>query len=137
MKPSLLLDTNILIYLRRRKSQHILTRFGERPVGDAVMSVVTYGELSFGVAKNGGNRARAAMEELVRAVPVLPLTQAVAEAYGELRASLAARGSIIGNNDLWIAAHALAEDLTLVTNNMREFQRVHGLRTENWVKQSA
>jgi tRNA(fMet)-specific endonuclease VapC len=66
-------------------------------------------------------------------LPALPLPEAAAEAYGTIRADLEAKGAMIGNNDLWIAAHALAADLTLVSNNLREFRRVSGLRLQNWV----
>jgi tRNA(fMet)-specific endonuclease VapC len=66
-------------------------------------------------------------------LPALPLPEAAAEAYGTIRADLEAKGAMIRNNDLWIAAHALAADLTLVSNNLREFRRVSGLRLQNWV----
>jgi tRNA(fMet)-specific endonuclease VapC len=66
-------------------------------------------------------------------IQVLPLVPEAAQAYGSIRADLERRGQLIGGNDLWIAAHACALDLTLVTNNQREFQRVPGLKIQNWV----
>lgn len=66
------------------------------------------------------------------ALPALPLPDRAAETYGFVRAELESRGEMIGNNDLWIAAHAMAEGLTLITNNEREFRRVRGLKVQNW-----
>jgi tRNA(fMet)-specific endonuclease VapC len=70
--------------------------------------------------------------ELVNLLPALSLPETVAEAYGTIRARLEAKGEMIGNNDLWIAAHAVASGLTLVTNNEREFRRVRGPKVQNW-----
>jgi tRNA(fMet)-specific endonuclease VapC len=78
--------------------------------------------------------AAAHLAALLETVQVLPLPLEAARRYGELRAQLQRIGQPIGSNDLWIAAHALADDLTLVTNNEREFQRVPGLRVENWAR---
>jgi tRNA(fMet)-specific endonuclease VapC len=72
------------------------------------------------------------LRELVQLLPALPLPEAAAESYGTIRADLESKGEVIGNNDLWIAAHALASGLTLVTNNEKEFRRVRGLRVQNW-----
>ena len=73
------------------------------------------------------------LEELAALMPVLPLPEQAALTYGAIRAALEARGEIIGNNDLWIAAHAKFAALTLVTNNDREFRRVKGLKVQNWI----
>jgi tRNA(fMet)-specific endonuclease VapC len=78
--------------------------------------------------------AAAHLAALLETVQVLPLPLEAARRYGALRAQLQRIGQPIGSNDLWIAAHALADDLTLVTNNEREFQRVPGLRVENWAR---
>jgi len=72
------------------------------------------------------------LHKLPEAIPALPLPENAAEAYGRIRADLAIRGEMIGNNNLWIAAHALAAELTLVTNNEKEFRRVLGLKIQNW-----
>jgi tRNA(fMet)-specific endonuclease VapC len=90
-------------------------------------------KLVYGAAKSA-HRAAAfdRLRELVQWLPALALPESAAEAYGTIRAGLAAKGEMIGNNDLWIAAHALAAKLTLVTNNEREFQRVPSLKLQNW-----
>lgn len=73
------------------------------------------------------------LRELTEYLPALPLPTSAGETYGEIRTRLESRGQMIGNNDLWIAAHAVAADLTLVTNNERGFRRVHGLKIKNWL----
>ena len=97
--------------------------------------MVAYGELAFGECMSV-RRAEAAahLTALLETLQVLPLPLQAARKYAEVRAQLQRSGQPIGSNDLWIAAHALAEDLTLVTNNEREFQRVPGLRIENWAR---
>ena len=129
-----LLDTNICIYIRQRRPPSVLRRFARLMPGDACLSVVTYGELRYGVAKSRERaRAETLLRELVELLPVAPLPPDAGEAYGDIRAALEAKGQTIGNNDLWIAAHARAAGLVLVTNNGREFTRVAGLTVENWV----
>ncbi len=133
MEPRFLLDTNICIYVRRQKPEKVLRRFRALRQGEAALSVITFGELLYGAAKSA-QRAEALerLEELAHLLPVLPLPEAAAEAYGIMRAELERKGEMIGNNDLWIAAHAKAAGLTLVTNNEREFRRVRGLKLQNW-----
>jgi len=133
MEPRFLLDTNICIYVRRQKPEKVLRRFRALRQGEAALSVITFGELLYGAAKSV-QRAEALerLEELAHLLPVLPLPEAAAEAYGIMRAELERKGEMIGNNDLWIAAHAKAAGLTLVTNNEREFRRVRGLKLQNW-----
>ncbi len=133
MEPRFLLDTNICIYVRRQKPEKVLRRFRALRQGEAALSVITFGELLYGAAKSV-QRAEALerLEELAHLLPVLPLPEAAAEAYGIMRAELERKGEMIGNNDLWIAAHAKAAGLTLVTNNEREFRRVRGLKVRNW-----
>jgi tRNA(fMet)-specific endonuclease VapC len=128
-----LLDTNICIYIRQQKPEEVLRRFRKLRPGEAALSVITYGELEYGAAKSA-HRAAAfdRLRELVQWLPALALPETAAEAYGTIRAALAAKGEMIGNNDLWIAAHALAAKFTLVTNNEREFLRVPGLKLQNW-----
>jgi tRNA(fMet)-specific endonuclease VapC len=102
--------------------------------GDAVLSVITYGELLDG-AERSQQRTRAleSIARLVSLLLVLPLPEEAASAYREIRAAPEKRGAMIGGNDLWIAAHAKSAGLTLVTNNNREFKRVPGLKLQNWV----
>jgi tRNA(fMet)-specific endonuclease VapC len=134
MEPRYLLDTNICIYIRQRRPEPVLRRFRKLRPGEAALSVITYGELLYGAAKS--SQRAAALErlhELVHLLPALPLPESAAEAYGSIRATLESKGEMIGNNDLWIAAHALATGLILVTNNEDEFRRVDGLKIQNWV----
>jgi tRNA(fMet)-specific endonuclease VapC len=128
-----LLDTNICIYIRRRRPPEVLARFEKLKPGEAALSTITYGELLYGVEKSQSRaKAMQMLREILALLPVLPLPAEVGEAYGAIRAGLEARGEVIGNNDLWIAAHAKAAKLTLVTNNEREFRRIDGLKVQNW-----
>ena len=128
-----MLDTNMCIYLRQNRPPEVTTRFRQMRHGDAVLSVITYGELLYG-AERSQQRTRAleSLARLVSLLPVLPLPDEAASAYGEIRAALEKRGEMIGGNDLWIAAHAKSAGLTLVSNNEREFKRVSGLKLQNW-----
>ncbi len=131
--PRYLLDTNICIYIRQSRPPEVLKRFQKLRPGEAVLSVITFGELLYGAARSTKRaEAVARLEELRRLLPVLPLDESVADAYGAIRADLESRGERIGNNDLWIAAHSLATSLVLVTNNESEFSRVKGLKVQNW-----
>ena len=133
MEPRYLLDTNICIYIRRRRPEEVLRRFRRLRPGEAALSVITYGELLYGAAKSAQRAAALErLRELVHLLPALPLPETAAETYGTIRAELESKGEMIGNNDLWIAAHALAGGLTLVTNNEKEFRRVRGLKIQNW-----
>jgi tRNA(fMet)-specific endonuclease VapC len=135
MDARFLLDTNICIYIRRRRPPGLLARFERLKLGEAVLSVITYGELIYGVEKSQfREQATKQLAELAGLVPIMELPPQAGEFYGAIRASLEARGEIIGNNDLWIAAHAKAAGLTLVTNNEREFRRIQGLKMQNWVE---
>ncbi len=128
-----MLDTDICIYVHRSRSPQVLKRFQDLREGEAVLSVITFGELLYGAAKSTKRiEALARLEELKRLLHVLPMDEAVGNAYGLLRAELERRGELIGNNDLWIAAHALSAGLVLVTNNQREFSRVRSLKIQNW-----
>ncbi len=96
--------------------------------------IIVAAEARFGVAKKGSDRLRLQVEELLAEIDVLPLEPSADEYYAELRADLERKGRLIGGNDMFIAAHALATDSILVTNNIREFSRIKGLRIENWLK---
>ncbi len=129
-----LLDTNICIYIIKKQPSSVLKRFEQLSVGAVAMSVVTFGELEYGAAKsNNSAKAHGILQELVNYIPVLPMESAGAQHYANIRAVLEKLGTPIGNNDLWIAAHALALGHTLVSNNTREFARIEGLKLENWV----
>jgi len=133
MEPRYLLDTNICIYIRQKRPDEVLRRFRKLRPGEAVLSVITYGELQYGAA-NSEQRVSALerLRELVNLLPALSLPETAGEVYGLIRAQLESKGEMIGNNDLWIAAHAIAARLTLVTNNKKEFRRVRGLKLQNW-----
>jgi tRNA(fMet)-specific endonuclease VapC len=129
-----LLDSNICIYIQRQRPEKVLARFQKLKPGDAAISVITWGELLYGAAKSKQRKkVLQLLEEFKSFVPVLPIPENSGNTYGVIRASLESKGTPIGNNDLWIAAHAKAAALTLVTNNEREFQRVPGLKIQNWV----
>lgn len=127
-----LLDTNIFIYIRQGRPE-VVRRFTRLRGGEAAVSVISYGELFFGASKRG-QRAEdlERLRDLMRLLPCLAMPEAAAEVYGAIRAELQSKGQIISNNDLWIAAHALASGLTLVTNNEKEFRRMQGLKVQNW-----
>jgi tRNA(fMet)-specific endonuclease VapC len=134
MDARFLLDTNICIYIRRQRPAEVLGRFQRLKPGEAVLSVITYGELIYGAEKSKfREQAIGQLTELAGLVPVMALPLRAGEFYGAIRAALETKGEMIGNNDLWIAAHAKAAALTLVTNNEREFRRIPGLRIRNWV----
>jgi len=133
MAARFLLDTNICICIRRRRPPAVLARFRQLQPGEAVLSVITYGELVYGAQKSQfREKARRQLAELAGLLPVMELPMGAGEFYGSIRATLAAEGDMIGNNDLWIAAHAKAAGLVLVTNNEREFRRIEGLEIQNW-----
>ena len=129
-----LLDTNICIYIARSRPPGVARRFARAAPGSLGVSIITWGELCFGAARSSDPaRVHAQLEVFSREVDVLALPAAAGLHYGEVRAALQKAGTPIGNNDLWIAAHALALGLPLVSNNLGEFQRVPGLKLENWV----
>ena len=104
------------------------------PFDQLNVSVITYAELLYGAAKSDRPGVNQVVIEKLMAnyLQPRPLPLAAATEYGQANAHLRAKGQIISDNDLWIAAHALSEGLTLVTNNVREFNRVTGLKIENW-----
>ena len=133
MEARYLLDTNICIYVRREKPDLVLRRFRGLKQGEAALSVITFGELVYRAEKSAQRTAALKLlRELAQVLPLLGLPETAAGAYGTIRAELERNRQMIGNNDLWIAAHAKAAGLTLVTNNEREFRRVPGLKVENW-----
>lgn len=133
METRYLLDANIVIYIRQKRPESVLRRFARLRPGEAGISVIAYGELLYGAMKSSQRElALERLREIGEELPALPLPEKAAETYGLIRANLESRGELIGNNDLWIAAHALASGLTLVTNNEKAFRRVRGLRVQNW-----
>lgn len=134
MSIKFLLDSDTCIFAMKRRTPALLRKLDQRATASAI-SVVAYGELAFGEAMSVRREEAAAhLAALLETLQVLPLPLEAARRYAMIRAELQRIGQPIGSNDLWIAAHALADDLTLVTNNEREFQRVPGLRVENWTR---
>lgn len=129
-----LLDTNIAIYVIKRRPVEVMGVFNEN-AGRMAMSAITLSELLHGAEKSAKVAQNlAAVEEFASLLEVLPYTAKAAQHYGVIRTALEKVGRPIGVNDLHIAAHARSEGLTLVTNNVGEFERVPGLVTENWVE---
>jgi tRNA(fMet)-specific endonuclease VapC len=128
-----LLDTNICIYVIKRRPESLLDRFNEN-ASHLGISTVTLAELLHGAEKSSQpQRTLSIVEDFCSRLDVLDYGIKAAQHYGQIRAALERRGMPIGINDLHIAAHARSEGLTLVSNNLREFERVEGLLYENWV----
>ncbi|WP_341850173.1 type II toxin-antitoxin system VapC family toxin [Sphingomonas natans] len=131
-----LFDTNMVSDLVRHPSGAIGARITAAEDGAVVTSIIVAAELRFGAERRGSERLTAQLEGILKRMPVLPLAEEADRRYGELRAALERAGAPIGANDMLIAAHALALDAILVTDNVREFDRVPGLRVENWLRSS-
>ena len=128
-----LLDTNTVIYVIKRRPIEALATFN-RHQGQMAISTITLAELVYGAEKSQKvEQNLAQVEDFASRLEVLNYGTKAAAHYGDIRATQEKRGSVIGANDLHIAAHARSEGLIVVTNNLKEFQRVDGLRTENWV----
>ena len=127
-----LLDTNIVIYVIKRRPIEVLEIFNQH-AGRMAISSITLAELMHGAEKSSKPPTNlAVVEDLCSRLEVLSYGAKAAQHYGSIRAALEVRGQMIGVNDLHIAAHARSEGLTLVTNNLREFERVDALQLENW-----
>jgi len=130
-----MLDTDISSYIMKRSHDVVLQRLQKVPVGDVSISVITKSELLYGVEVSPRRQQdQAALDAYLRHAEVLDYPDQAALHYAQIRASLKTGGTMIGANDLLIAAHARCLGLTLVTNNTREFGRVHGLGIENWAE---
>lgn len=130
----LMLDTNICIYLIKQQPPTVLERFLSQSVGEIGTSSITVAELAYGVSKSRHvSKNRHALEQFLASLEIAPFDQAAAWSYGRLREQLEAKGIPIGSMDMLIAAHALSLGVRLVSNNLREFRRVPGLRLENWL----
>ncbi len=133
-----LLDTDICIYIAKNRPQQVRKRMEQCDAGDLAMSVITCGELYLGAQKSVRQiEAFRTLRQLTDAIAVLDLDESVSRNYGLIRAKLERQGTIIGANDLWIAAHAKTKDLILVTNNTREYTRIEHLTVENWALENA
>jgi len=135
-----MLDTNILSDLIKHPAGKVaqrLSAFDAGTAGTVCTTIIVAGELRYGACKKASAALSQRIEQLLKVMPVLALDAACADAYGRVRAALEKKGLPIGANDLWIAAHALATNMTLVTHNEQEFGRVDGLKIENWLGRSA
>lgn len=132
-----LLDTNIVIAAMKGNAA-VVARLEDTPLENLVLSPVVLGELEFGTEKSAhSERNRARLAELAETLPLAVVDAETSRCYGRIRAELEQVGKPIGANDTWIAAHALALDATLVTDNIREFSRIAGLTVENWLERRA
>jgi tRNA(fMet)-specific endonuclease VapC len=132
-----LLDTNILSDLEKNPRGSVARVLAERealPDTNLQTSMIVACEVRFGVQKKGSRVLAERMEQILGRIKVLPLEAGVDEAYARVRTSLERKGEVIGANDMLIAAHAMAVDAVLVTDNVQEFSRVDGLKVENWLR---
>jgi tRNA(fMet)-specific endonuclease VapC len=131
-----LLDTNIVIYVIKRRPIEVKSKFNEN-AGRMAISAITLSELYHGAEKSAKVAQNLqVIEEFASHLQVLPYTAKASQQYGAIRSQLEVSGQPIGVNDLHIAAHARSEGLVVVTNNMSEFARIPGLMVENWVEQA-
>lgn len=130
-----MLDTNICIYLIKRRPASVLEKFKSISPGQIALSVITIAELAYGARKSASpEKNLTALHQFIVPFEVLPFDYAATVEYGSIRAVLEKDGNPIGALDTFIAAHARSLDYILVTNNEKEFRRVSGLRVENWVE---
>ena len=128
-----LLDTNICIYVMKNKPEKVSKRMKEHNPDELCISTITLAELKHGVNKSASKeKNESILEDFLEVIEILPFDVSAAEEYGKICAHLQKQGTPIGTMDMLIAAHALSKSLTIVTNNVREFERVPGLVIENW-----
>ncbi len=128
-----MLDTNICIALIKQKPANVVKKFNDFQVGEICISTVTLAELRYGVAKSQyQEKNQAALDDFILPLEIAEFDEAAANYYGVLRASLEKKGTPIGSMDLMIGAHALSQNLTIVTNNVREFNRIPKLVVVDW-----
>ena len=129
-----MLDTNICIYIIKKKPKKLLQKFNKQQIGNVVISSITLCELEYGAQKSSyPERNKIALSEFLAPVTILNYDDKAAMKYGIIRTELEKKGQIIGPLDLLIATHALSENLILITNNEKEFKKIKQLKVENWV----
>lgn len=134
MKIGYLLDTDTFIYIRNHRPPRVLERFSLLEPGTIGISVITYGELIRGAERSEHKTMNyEKLNQFIELIPVQTMSEVTGIHYGKILTVLEKTGKVIGNNDLWIAAHARAMGVTLITNNTKEFSRVDDLILENWV----
>ncbi len=130
-----ILDTNICIYIIKKKPVEVFEKFRKLPLGTVGISSITLAELVFGVSKSSQpEKNQLALNQFLIPLDIIDFDTQAALAYGRIRADLEKKGTPIGSLDTLIAAHVISLKLTLVTNNEKEFNRVEGLIIENWTK---
>ncbi|MFC1505010.1 type II toxin-antitoxin system VapC family toxin [Thermodesulfobacteriota bacterium] len=130
-----MLDTNICIYIIKQKPLTVINRFKKIESSEIGISSITLSELLYGVSKSSKPaQNQIALAQFVAPFEILPFGDEAAQYYGDLRANLEKKGRTIGSLDMLIAAHALSNACTLVTNNESEFRRIKNLKIDNWVK---
>lgn len=130
-----MLDTNICIYSIKHKPEQVFLRLQEHDPSDICISSVTYAELVHGVEKSQAvEKNRLALALLLANIEILNFDATAAESYGKIRADLEKQGTPIGPLDMMIAGHAKSLNYTIVTNNTKEFNRIKGLKLENWAE---
>jgi tRNA(fMet)-specific endonuclease VapC len=130
-----MLDTNICIYMIKRKPHNVIDRLKRTEISQIGISSITLSELIYGVSKSSNpEQNRMALTQFIAPLEILPYDDEASQCYGDLRVHLEKQGVPIGALDMLIAAHALSVDCTLVTNNEKEFFRVPKLKIVNWTK---
>jgi tRNA(fMet)-specific endonuclease VapC len=132
-----LLDTNICIYIINEKPEKVLRKFEQYPVYEFGISSITHAELQYGIEKSKNrNTNQDALDEFLLPLTILPFHgKKLVTCYGEISASLESKGKTIGPLDMLIAAHALSLDLTIISNNIKEFSKIPNLKCENWIRE--
>jgi tRNA(fMet)-specific endonuclease VapC len=130
-----LIDTNICIYIINKRPAAVIKKFKQFELGEIGISTITVSELQYGVAKSTYRKKNEVrLEEFLAPLEILTYDQTAARVYGDIRFQLEKRGRPIGPLDLLIAAHAISQNLVLITNNDKEFKRIKKLKIENWTK---
>jgi len=130
-----LIDTNICIYIINKRPAAVIKKFKQFELGEIGISTITVSELQYGVAKSTYRKKNEIrLEEFLAPLEILTYDQTAARVYGDIRFQLEKRGRPIGPLDLLIAAHAISQNLVLITNNDKEFKRIKKLKIENWTK---
>jgi tRNA(fMet)-specific endonuclease VapC len=128
-----LLDTNICKYIIKKKPAEVFEKFKNLTIGDVGISSITLAELQYGIEKSSNSeKNRDALEKFLTPIEIIDYGYEATVEYGKIRAELEKKGVPIGPLDMLIASHAKSLDVILVTNNVREFERIAGLRIENW-----
>ena len=135
VEPAWMLDTHTLSDLIRNPRGALVQRLSSTEPDSVCTSIVVACELRFGARRKGSDTLTQRVEQLLESLTVLPLDEPADQHYADIRATLERAGAPIGNHDLFIAAHARSRGMTLVTGNLREFERVPGLRVENWLSE--